>query len=80
MNTFDYGGLTWEYDGNTVFLLELGRYQNTYKKSREFQDVMEAIAFYESMNVSLGRKKRLVRLKDGTRTTIARQTSRRFAK
>lgn len=83
MKTFDYAGKTWEYDDNTIFLMELGRYQNKYKSDKTFpcsflnDAVASAIATYETFNVSLGYKKRLVMVKDGVRTTITHQTTKR---
>ena len=80
MKTFDYAGKTWEYHDCCLFLFEIGRYANVYKTHRKFDEPFAAISAYENFNVSDGYKKRLVRVKNGIKTTIAHQTTRRGVK
>ena len=78
MKTFDYAGKTWRYDKKTIFIIETGRYHNSYKFHTRFPHDMlqEAIQTYEEMNISDHYKKRLVMAKDDTRTKITHQTSK----
>jgi hypothetical protein len=88
MKTFDYAGKTWEYDHLTVFLFELGRYENTYKVHKEFGEWIVsddsplgvAVSTYENFHVSDGYKKRLSMVNKGEKTIIAREGSKRKTK
>jgi len=86
MKTFEYAGKSWEYDDLTIFLLELGRHENTYKTQKEFAEwlydspVEVAIATYECFHVSKGYKKRLSMMNNDRKTIIAREISKRNPK
>jgi len=76
MKTFDYAGKSWEYDDCTLFIVEMGRYHNSYSYSQQFMKWKQAIETYEAMNVSDGYKKRLSIVRNGVKTKITHKTSK----
>lgn len=79
MVDFHYNGKTHFYNGSTIFYVEEGRYEGTYKKLDKFSadELHVAISLYERLRVSKGYKKRLVMSNNGMRTIIAREISER---
>lgn len=70
---FEYGGLSYSYNEDTVFHVELGRYDNQYRLKEMFFAPLPAIAAYEKLSVSNGYKKRLSVVLHGKKTILAKQ-------
>lgn len=77
VKTFHYNGLDWEYDSDTRFIIESGRYKNKYKAWSIHQDPKDAIEKYEALRVTQGYKKRLIMPFSNTLITLARFISPR---
>lgn len=75
--------MTYEYDNETQFIIQTGRYKNIYK-ARSIRTGSEAMMphsdifnEYESLRVTNGYKKRLVMIKDYIQTILGRYASER---
>lgn len=87
-STFNFNGKSWEWNPYfTVFILEVGRYENKYKIEKKFipEDCLlpslpeKAIEYYEKYHVTDGYKKRLSMETDGKRIALAHYHSPRIS-
>ena len=78
MKSFFYNGRTFEYDDETYFILQTGRYKNSYiTKGIYGSNLSNAIEHYESFRIANGYKKRLAMQNGINITVIAREISER---
>lgn len=87
MKTFNFNGRSYDYDDDTIFYLQLGRYDNAYTTIKKFTNVCcddnfsphtFAIAAYQKHEVSNGYKKRLVMIDSyDKKIVLAKEISKR---
>jgi hypothetical protein len=76
-NSFHFNGKTWFYDNETEFLIEIGRYLNSYQNHKKFNNIDDAIKYYNAYLISDGYKKRLSMVTNDKKTIIAYQLTKK---